>query len=74
MVVMKNVPVTTLQLPGLGQDEPVVQVVEHMDALEPQWGHNTLCEHPWNQSQTKRENPILVCLSPKVNLRSLLCR
>ncbi len=39
---MKNVSVTNRQFPEMGQDEPIIHVIEHTDALEPQWVYKSL--------------------------------
>ncbi len=63
-----HISVITNYLPGVGQYEPIVQVVEYTDALEPQRGQSSihiLCERPRGQGQAKGKNLVLVSLSSK---------
>ncbi len=66
--------VTTHSLPGMGQNEPIVQVVEHTNALEPQRGQSSIhafCEHPLRQGQAKGKNLVLVSFPSKSKLKEL---
>ncbi len=54
-----DIPVTAHLLPGVDQNEPIVQVIEYTNALEPQRGQGSIhafCEHPRRQSQAKVKN------------------
>ncbi len=54
-----DIPVIAHWLPGVGQNEPIVQVIEYTNALDPQGGQGCIhafCERPPRQSQAEGKN------------------
>ncbi len=67
-VVENDISVMTHYLPGVGQNEPVVQVVQHTNALEPQTGQcsiHAFREHSRCQGQAEGKDLVLVSLASK---------
>ncbi len=69
MYVAKNdIPVTTHLLPGASQNEPVIQIVQYTNALEPQRGQcsiHAFGKRPRRQSQAEGQDLLLVSLFSK---------
>ncbi len=64
-VVENDISVTTYLLPGVSQNEPVVQIVQHTNALEPQMGQcsiHAFCERSRHQGQAEGQDLVLVSL------------
>ncbi len=67
-VAENNIPVTTHWLPGVSQNEPIVQIVQYTNALEPQRGQCSI--HAFRkrsrcQSQAEGQDLVLVSLPSK---------
>ncbi len=58
----------------MGQNEPIVQVIEYTNALEPQGGQGCIhafCERPPHQSQAEGKNFVLISLPSKNEMKEL---
>ncbi len=65
---------SSLWLPGVGQNEPIVQVIEYTNALEPQGSHASIhafCERPRHQSKAERKNFVFISLHSKSKTKEL---
>ncbi len=63
-----DIPVIAHRLPGVGQNEPIVQVIEYTNALEPQGdqgGIHAFCERQLHQSQAEGEGLCIDKPSPQ---------
>ncbi len=73
-VMEDNISVTTHLLPGVSHNEPVIQVIQHANALEPQRGQRSihaLRECSRRQGQAKGKDLVLVSLPSKGKLKEL---
>ncbi len=67
-VAENDISVTTYYLPGVSQNEPVIQIVQYTDALEPQRSQcsiHAFRERSRRQGQAKGQDLVLVSLPSK---------